>query len=112
MRGSRALAPLLTGFTLAALATEALANPEEEARQLPRHRRASEILMRVEESRGETGSWLEHVGVRKGVGLVYRHQVETDDSKLVMSVGGPVIKGVGSPMHNRKHLGLMFEVRF
>jgi hypothetical protein len=112
MRCSRALAPLFTGFTLAALATEALANPDEQAKQPPRHHRTSEILMRIEEPRGETGSWLEHVGVRKGVGFVYHHQVETDDSKLLLSVGGPVLKGVGSPMQKRKHLGLMFEIKF
>ena len=105
MRCSKALSPLVTGLTLVALSTEALADPDEETSQPPRRHRTSEILMRIEEPRSETGSWLDHVSVRKGMGLVYRYKLETDgDRKVVLSVGGPALK--------RKRFGLMFEVRF
>lgn len=105
MRCSQALAPLVAGLTLVALSTAAQANPEEETSQPVRRHRTSEILMRIEEPRSETGSWLDHVSVRRGVGVVYRHKFEMDgDRKLVLSVGGPALK--------RKRLGLLFEVRF
>ena len=106
MRCTKATSPLVTGLTLLALSTEALAGPDEEPKQAPRRYRSSEILLRAEEPRGETRSWLEeHVSVRKGVGLVYNYRVETEgDRKPVLSIGGPVLQ--------RKHLGLMFEVRF
>jgi hypothetical protein len=105
MRGSKALSPLLTGLTLVALSGEAFANPGEEIQQPPQRHRSSEILMRMEEPRSENGSWLDNVGVRKGVGLVYRHNIQMDpDHKVVLSVGGPAIK--------KERLGLMFEVRF
>ncbi len=105
MRCSKAFSPLVTGLTMVALSTEAQATPEEETNQPPRRHRTSEILMRIEEPRSETASWLDHVSVRKGTGLVYRHKLETDgDRKPVLSVGGPALK--------RKLLGLMFEVRF
>jgi hypothetical protein len=106
MRCSKAFSPLVTGLTMVALSSEALATEDEELKQAPRRHRASEILIRAEEPRGETRSWLEeHVSVRKGVGLVYHYKVETEgDRKPVLSVGGPVLR--------RKHLGLMFEVRF
>ncbi len=107
MRCTKALSPLVTGLTMVALSTEARATPDEETKQAPRRHRTSEILLRMEEPRvAETRSWLEeHVSVRKGMGLVYRYQVETEgDRKVVLSVGGPAVK--------RKRLGLMFEVRF
>jgi hypothetical protein len=105
MRCSQALSPLVAGLTLVALSTAAYADPEETTSQPPRPHRTSEILMRAEEPRSETGSWLDHVGVRKGVGVVYRHKLETDgDRKPVLSIGGPVLK--------RKRFGLLFEVRF
>lgn len=105
MRCSQALSPLLAGLTLLGLSTSAHAAAEEETNQPPRRHRTSEILMHIEEPRSETGSWLDHVGVRKGVGVVYRHKLETDgDRKPVLSVGGPVLK--------RKRFGLLFEVRF
>jgi hypothetical protein len=106
MRCTKALSPLVTGLTLVALSTEALATPDQETKEAPRRHRTSEILIRMEEPRGETRSWLEeHVSVRKGTGLVYHYKVEMDgDRKLMLSVGGPALK--------RKRLGLMFEVRF
>jgi hypothetical protein len=112
MRGSKALSPLAAGFILVAISTEALATPEEDVKQAPRRHRTSEILMRMEEPRGDTASWLESVAVRKGVGLVYRREFQTDESKLVLNVGGPVLRGVGDSRVKRKHLGLMFEVKF
>ncbi len=105
MRCSQALSPLVAGLTLVALSTAAHAEPEEETSPAPRHHRSSEILMRIEEPRSETGSWLENVAVRKGMGLVYRHKLEMDgDRKLVLNVGGPALK--------KNRFGLMFEVRF
>jgi hypothetical protein len=112
MRCSQVLSPLVAGFTLVALGAAAHAQPEEEAKQPPRRQRASEILLRIEEPRSETGSWLDHVGVRKGVGVVYRHQLQMDgDRKVVLSVGGPALK-LGGPALKRKLLGLLFEIRF
>jgi len=106
MHCRKALSPLVTGLTMVALSAEALASPDEETNPAPRRHRASEILLRIEEPRGETRSWLEeHVSVRKGTGLVYHYKVETDgDRKVVLSIGGPALK--------RKRLGLMFEVKF
>jgi hypothetical protein len=106
MRCTKALTPLVTGLTLVALSTEALADPEDASTEKPRRHRTSEILIRMQEPRGETRSWLEeHVSVRKGMGLAYHYKVETaEDHKVVLSVGGPVLK--------RKRFGLMFEVRF
>jgi len=107
MRCSKALSPLVTGLTLVALSTEAFADPTDEATpEKPLRHRTSEILIRMEEPRGETRSWLEeHVSVRKGMGLAYHYKVPTEgDRKVIMSVGGPALK--------RKRLGLMFEVRF
>jgi hypothetical protein len=105
MRCWKALS-LLAGLTMVALSAEALAADEEDGKQPPLRRRTSEILMREQEPRGETtGSWLENITVRKGMGLVYRHRFETEDHhKLILNVGGPVLR--------KKHLGLMFEVRF
>jgi hypothetical protein len=106
MRCSKALSPLVTGFTLVALGAEALADPVEESREKPRRHRTSEILLRMEEPRGEARSWIEeHVSLRKGMGLAYHYRLETDDGeKVILSVGGPALK--------KKRLGLMFEVRF
>jgi len=106
MRCTKALSPLVTGLTLVGLSTEALAAPDEETKEAPRRQRAREILVRMEEPRGETRSWLEqHVSVQKRRGLVYHYKVPTDgDRKVILSVGGPALK--------RKRLGLMFEVRF
>ncbi|MFI5216454.1 MAG: hypothetical protein ACHQ3O_07910 [Candidatus Limnocylindria bacterium] len=106
MRCSKALTPLVTGLTMVALSTEALADPIEETREKPRRHRTSEILTRIEMPRGETRSWLEeHVSIRKGMGLAYHYKVETEDHrKVILSVGGPALK--------KKRLGLMFEVRF
>jgi len=106
MRCTKALSPLVTGLTLVALSTEALASPDEETKEAPRRHRASEILIRMQEPVGETRSWIEeHVSVRKGTGLVYQYKVPTEgDRKVVLSAGGPVLK--------RKRFGLMFEVRF
>ena len=51
------------------------------------------------------GAGSRSITLRKGMGLVYRYKVETEDhQKVVLSVGGPALK--------KKRLGLMFEVRF
>jgi hypothetical protein len=107
MRCSKAFTPLVTGLTMVALSTEALAAPDDEdVKEAPRRHRSSEVLIRMEEPRGETRSWLEeHVSVRKGMGLAYYYKVPTEgDRKVILSVGGPALK------HNR--LGAMFEVKF
>ncbi len=106
MSCTKALIPLLTGLAMIALSIEALAAPEEETKEAPRRHRPSKTLIRMEQPRGESKSWLEqHVSVRKGLGLVYRYKVEkNDDQKVVLSVGGPVLK--------RKRFGLLFEVQF
>jgi len=106
MRCTKSLSPLVTGLTLVALSTEALAAPDEDIQEAPRRHRTREILIQMEEPRGESRSWLEqHVSVRKGSGLVYHYKIETDgDRNVILSVGGPALK--------RKRLGLLFEVRF
>ena len=106
MRCTKAMIPLLTALTTVALSTVAFAAPDEELKEAHRRHRTSKSVIRSEVPRGEARTWLEqHVTVRKGVGLVYRHKIETrDDRKLVLSVGGPVLK--------RKRFGVMFEVRF
>ena len=107
MRRSKALTPLVTGLTILALSSEAFADPAEENKPpVVRRHRSSEILMRTQEPRGEyTGSWLENITLRKGMGLVYRYKFETEDHrKMVLNVGGPALK--------KKRLGLMVEIRF
>jgi hypothetical protein len=103
---TKALTPLVNGLNRRAARPRHLPTPEEASAEKPRRHRTSEILIRMEEPRGETRSWLEeHVSVRKGMGLAYHYRVDTeDDQKVVLSVGGPVLK--------RKRFGLMFEVRF
>ena len=96
MRCSKALT-LVTGLTIIALSSEAFADPAEENKPpvVVRHHRASEILMRTQEPRGETtGSWMENIALRKGMGLVYRYKFETEDHrKMVLNVGGRTIAG-------------------
>ena len=106
MHYAKAVSPLVTALTVVVLATEAIATPEEDAPEIRRRHRTSEILAAMGTPRVEGKSWIEsHMALRKGVGVVYRYQVETkDDQKLVFSVGGPVL--------NRKLLGMQFEVRF
>jgi hypothetical protein len=106
MRCTKALIPLATGLAMVSLSIESLAAPDEETKEAPRRYRTSKTVIRMEEPRGESKSWVEeHITVRKGVGLVYRYKLETDsDRKIVLSVGGPALK--------RKRFGLMFEVRF
>jgi len=106
MRLPKALGPMITALMLVALSTVAFAAPDEELKEPPRRHRSSKTVIRMQEPRGETKTWLEqHVTVRKGVGLIYHHKLETDDDrKVVLSVGGPVLK--------RKRFGLLFEVRF
>jgi hypothetical protein len=106
MRCSKALT-LVTGFAIIALSSEAFADPADENKPpVARRHRPSQILMRTQESRGEiTGSWLENITVRKGMGLAYRYKFETEDHhKMMLNVGGPLIK--------KKRLGLMVEIRF
>jgi len=107
MHYAKAVSPLVTALTVVVLATEAIATPEEELQDVPRRHRASEILAHMgSPPRVEGKTWIEsHMALRKGVGVVYRYQVETDDQqKLIFSVGGPILK--------KKLLGLQFEVRF
>ena len=106
MRCTKALSPLVTGLTLVALSTEALATSDQETKEAPRHHRTSEVLVRMEEPRGESRSWLEeHVSIRKGMGFAYHYTVPTEgDRKTILSVGGPALK--------RNRLGMMFEVKF
>jgi hypothetical protein len=106
MHYAKAVSPLVTALTVVVLATEAIATPEEDAKEVRRRHRTSEILAAMDSPRVEGKSWIEsHMALRKGVGVVYRYQVETDDEeKLIFSVGGPVLK--------KKLLGLQFEVRF
>ena len=44
MRYAKALSPLVTGLTVVALSTEALATPDEETKDVRRRHRTSEIL--------------------------------------------------------------------
>jgi hypothetical protein len=106
MRWAKALGPLVTALMLVALPTAALAATEEELKEPPKRHRTGKTVIRMQEPRVESKSWVEqHVTVRKGVGLVYHHKIETDDDrKVVLSVGGPVLK--------RKRFGVLFEVRF
>jgi len=107
MRCTKAFTPLVTGLTLVALSTEALAvTDDEEVKEAPRRHRSSEVLIRMEEPRGESRSWLEqHVSIRKGMGFAYHYTVPTEgDRKTILSVGGPALK--------RNRLGMMFEVKF
>jgi hypothetical protein len=107
MRCSKALTPLVTGLTILVLSSEAFADTAEENKPpAVRRHRPSQILMRSQEPRGEvTGSWMENITVRKGMGLAYRYKFETEDHhKMVLNLGGPIVK--------KKRLGLMFEIRF
>jgi hypothetical protein len=107
MRCAKALSPLASSLAMLFLATEALANPEEDAnKEVRRRHRTAEVLFRMDEPRNEHRSWVqEHVSLRKGMGLVYSYKTKTEDNrKVVFSVGGPALK--------KKRLGLMFEVKF
>jgi hypothetical protein len=106
MRLPKALGTMFIAFMLVAPSNVAFAAPDEEFKEPPRRHRTSKTVIRMQEPRGETKTWLEqHITVRKGVGLIYHHKLETDDDrKVVLSVGGPVLK--------RKRFGLLFEVRF
>ena len=106
----RSLSPLVTAFTVIMLATDALATgDEEEAREIRRRHRPSEILLNQDlpqRTSVEGKTWIEnHFALRKGIGIVYRYKHQTEDKrKLVFNVGGPVLK--------KKRFGLMFEVKF
>jgi len=106
MHYAKAVSPLVTALTVVVLATEAIATPEEDAKDARRRHRTSEILSHMDSPRVEGKSWIEsHMALRKGVGIVYRYQVKTEgEQKLVFSVGGPVLK--------KKRFGVLFEVRF
>ena len=106
MHYAKAVSPLVTALTVVVLATEAFATPEEDAKDVRRRHRTSEILVHMDSPRVESQSWIKsHMALRKGIGIVYRYKVTTDDDrKLVFSVGGPVLK--------KKRFGMMFEVRF
>jgi hypothetical protein len=105
MRCAKALSPFATGLAVMILAAEAFADPEEDAKEAPRRPRTSQVLFRADTPRDESGNWIDHLSIRKGVGLVYHYKIEADDDrKIVLSVGGPALK--------KKRLGLMFEVRF
>lgn len=106
MRYAKALSPLASTLAVVVLATEALAAPDEETKEVRRRHRPAEVLFRMDEPRNENRSWIQdHVSLRKGMGFVYSYKVVTEDRrKVVLSVGGPALK--------RKRLGLVFEVRF
>jgi hypothetical protein len=107
MRYAKALSPLAGSLAMLILATDAIANPEEELTKDARRRhRTAEVLFRADEPRNESRSWVqEHVSLRKGMGLVYSYKTRTEDGKkVVFSVGGPALK--------KKRLGLMFEIKF
>jgi len=106
MYTARAISPIIIALTLLAFAAEAVAESDEEILdKRPRHR-TSEVLFHMDVPRVEGKNWIEsHMALRKGIGIVYRHQLTTeDDHKLILSVGGPVLK--------KKRFGMMFEVRF
>jgi hypothetical protein len=107
MHHAKTVSPLITALTVFALASEAIAAADDEAKDIRRRHRTSEILIHQDSPRPEAGkSWIEsHMALRKGIGVVYRYKTETDDDrKLVFSVGGPVLK--------KKRFGMMFEIRF
>ena len=107
MHLAKPVVPLVTALTVVALATEALAANDDDALDTtPRRHQPPEILVHMDMPHGEPKSWIEsHMAIRKGIGLVYRYQVETEDQqKVIFSVGGPVLK--------RNRYGMMFEVRF
>jgi len=106
MYTARAISPIIIALTLLAFATESVAETDEEILDArPRHRTGQALLQLVVPD-VEGKNWIEsHMALRKGIGLVYRHQLTTEDNqKLILSVGGPVLK--------KKRFGLMFEVRF
>ncbi len=103
---AKAVSPIITALTVVAFAAEAFAATDEETTVTrPRHR-TSEVLFHMDVPRVEGKNWIEsHMALRKGIGIVYRHQMTTNaDQKLILSVGGPVLK--------KKRFGLMFEIRF
>jgi hypothetical protein len=108
MRYAKALAPLAGSLAMLILATDALAQPEEETRKEVRRRhRSAEVLFRMDEPRDESNrSWMkEHFSLRKGTGIVYSYKMPRQhDKPIVFSVGGPSLK--------KKRFGLLFEVRF
>jgi hypothetical protein len=107
MHYAKAVSPLVTVLTVFALASEAIAAADDDAKDIRRRHRMSQILIRQDSPRLEAGkSWIEsHMALRKGIGIVYRYKTETEEKrKLVFSVGGPVLK--------KKRFGMMFEVRF
>jgi hypothetical protein len=107
MRHTSALSPLAGSLAMLLLATDAIANPDEDPeKEVRRRHRTAEVLFRMDEPRNENRSWIqEHVSLRKGMGLVYSYKMRTEDNrKIVLNVGGPALK--------KKRLGLMFEVKF
>jgi hypothetical protein len=112
MHHAKAVSPLVTALTVVAFAAEAIAAGSDDDNDTTQRHRAGDILVqrvlvqmdgfRADGSKG----WLaSHMGIRKGTGIVYRYKMTTDDQqKVVLSVGGPVIK--------RGTFGMLFEVRF
>jgi hypothetical protein len=110
MHHPKSLSPLVTALTVVMLASDAFATDDEDAREVRRRHRPSQILFHQDTPQQRTGvegkTWVEnHLALRKGIGVVYRYRHETEDKrKLVFNVGGPVLK--------KKRFGLMFEVKF
>lgn len=106
MRIATALSPLRTilGVALLLFLCSTARAEDPTAKDEPRRQRAAEIISQVEKP-GSRQSWFAtHLGVRKGAGVEYRHQLSVGRRDLVFSVYGPAIK--------KKRLGLGFEVRF
>jgi hypothetical protein len=112
MHYAKAVSPFVTALTVVALAAEALAASDDEDNVARQRHRASEmlvqkILVRMDGPRTDgSKGWIEsHMGIRKGIGVVYRYKMTTEDQrKVVLSVGGPIV--------SKGHFGMMFEVRF
>jgi hypothetical protein len=112
MHHAKAVAPLVTVLTVVAFAAEAIAASSDDDNDAAQRRRAGDllvqkVLVQIDGPRADgSKGWLEsHMAIRKGTGIVYRYKMTTDDQqKVVLSVGGPVLK--------RGTFGMMFEVRF
>jgi hypothetical protein len=112
MHHAKAVSPLVTALTVVAFAAEALAAASDDDNDTTQRHRAGDILvqrvlvqmdgLRADGSKG----WLaSHMAIRKGTGIVYRYNMTTEDQqKVILSVGGPVLK--------RGTFGMLFEVRF
>ena len=113
MHHAKAVSPLVTALTVVAFAAEAIAAASDDDVDVTQQRRRAgdvlvqKVLVQMDGLRADgSKGWLaSHMAIRKGTGIVYRYKMTTDDQqKVVLSVGGPVLK--------RGTFGMMFEVRF